>query len=191
MIELDEQEKLVVRELIKDPRLSDNQISKQTRVPVMTVNRKRKALEQKGLLNYFCYLDTSRYGTGALPARQLYIIKFKIGITKQELLEKLLSDPLTKTFFTSHEYESHLGEKDGSLVWATILEGGKGNEIVEVFNGHIVNFIRKYFGEDSIIELYVVRLTTQFRLFHNYLPLINMENGKIKKKYPSENLFVE
>lgn len=191
MIELDEQEKLIVRELIKDPRLSDNQIAHLTQVPVMTVNRKRKALEQKGLINYFCYLDTSRYGTGSLPARQLYVIKFKIGLTKKELLEKLTVDPMTKTFFTNHEYESHIGEKDGSLVWATVLEGGKGNEIVEIFNGHIVNFIRRHFGEDSILELYVVRLTTQFRVFHNYLPLLNMENGKIKKKYPNENLFIE
>ena len=60
MRQLDEQERRIVRELIKDPRISDNQIAKNTRVPVMTVNRKRKLLEEKGLLNYYCYLDTSR-----------------------------------------------------------------------------------------------------------------------------------
>ena len=188
---LDEQEKLVIRELIKDPRLSDNQIGKITRVPVMTVNRKRKLLEKEGLLNYYCYLDTSRYGISVLPARQLYMVKFKIGITKKEFIDNILKDPLIKTFGIVHIYESFVGEKDGQLVWVLVIEGGKGQEIVEIFNGKIVPLLYQYFGNDCITETFAVRLTTQLQLLHNYLPLLNTEEGKIKKNWPNEFIFID
>ena len=191
MKNLDEQEKKIVRALIKDPRLSDNQVSKLTRVPVMSVNRKRKALEKDGILNYFCYLDTSRYGLNILPARQLYIVKLKIGITKKNFIDIIKKDPVTRNANTSFIYESYVGEKDGHLVWAVVIEGGKGNEIVEIFNGKFVPMLKKNFGNDSIVEVFTVRLTSQLRLLHNYMPLINMENGKIKKEWLDDYIFVD
>ena len=54
---LDEQEIKIVRELIKDPRLSDNKPAKKTGIPVMTVNRKRKRLGAEKLLRYYVSLD--------------------------------------------------------------------------------------------------------------------------------------
>ena len=39
---IDEQEKLIIKALIRNPRSSDNQISKTTKVPVRTVYRKEK-----------------------------------------------------------------------------------------------------------------------------------------------------
>ena len=188
---LDEQERKIIAELIKNPRLSDNKVAKLSKVPVMTVNRKRKILEKEGLLNYFCYLDTSRYGLNTLPARQLYLIRLKIGITKKEFIEKINSDSLTKTSNTACMYESFVGEDDGNLIWMLILEGGKGKEIMEIFNGQIVPMIKKYFGEDSIEETKTVRLTTQLRHLHNYMPLQNIENGIIKKEWPNEYLFID
>ena len=93
MRQLDEQEKSIVKALIRDPRLSDNQVSKLTKVPVMSVNRKRKKLEEE-VLFYYTSLDTSRYGLDVLPARQLYILTLKIGITKALFVEKILHEPL-------------------------------------------------------------------------------------------------
>ena len=188
---LDKQEKLIIRELIKDPRISDNQVGKITKVPIMTVNRKRKLLEKEGLLNYYCYLDTSRYGISVLPARQLYMVKFKIGITKKEFINKMMKDPFSKTFGTTHIYESYVGEKDGQLVWVLVIEGGKGQEIVEIFNGNIVNLLKQHFGDDCITETFAIRLTTQLQLLHNYLPLLNSEDGKIKKAWPDEYIFID
>jgi len=188
---LDEQETKIVRELIKNPRASDNQIGKNTGVPIMTVNRKRKKLEEQGLLSYFTYLDTSRYGTKALPARQLYVIKFKIGITKKQFMDVVLSSPEARTEFTTHIFESFLGEKDGQLMWSAILEGGEGREIVEFFNGRLVPFFEKHFGEDCIIENFAYRLTSHIRLLHNYMPTENMRNGMIKKDWVDENIYVE
>jgi len=191
MKSLDEQERKIVKALIKNPRLSDNQVSKLTKVPVMSVNRKRKALENDNILNYFCYLDTSRYGLGILPARQLYIIKLKIGITKKSFIDILKKDPLIRNSSTSFIYESYVGEKDGHLVWAVVIEGGKGNEIVEIFNGEFVPMLKKNFGADSIIEVSTVRLTSQLKLLHNYMPLINMEKGRIKKEWLDDYIFVD
>jgi len=68
---LDEQEHMIVRALIRDSRLSDNQIGKQTGVPTPTVRRKRKRLEEAGLLSYFCALDMQETGTGKLVPASL------------------------------------------------------------------------------------------------------------------------
>ena len=46
------QERRIIRNLIKNPRISDNKISKITGIPTITVNRKRKKLEAEGLLHY-------------------------------------------------------------------------------------------------------------------------------------------
>ena len=47
---LDEQEKAIVRRLIRDPRESDNGVGELTGVNVRTVSRKRQRLEQEGIL---------------------------------------------------------------------------------------------------------------------------------------------
>src|SRR5437764_633352 len=59
---LDEQERLIVRHLIRDPRESDNGIGEATGVNVRTVGRKRQKLEQAGILGYFTHLDLSSRG---------------------------------------------------------------------------------------------------------------------------------
>ena len=78
MKELDDFERKVVKELIRNPRISDNQIAKNVKMPVMTVNRKRKGLEEEGYLRYFTSLDTGEHGTGKFRAKQIYCVKFKI-----------------------------------------------------------------------------------------------------------------
>ena len=50
---LDNQEIKIVKALIRNPRISDNQIGLRTGVPIRTVNRKRKKMEEKGLLKYY------------------------------------------------------------------------------------------------------------------------------------------
>ena len=44
MRDLDKKEKLIIKELVKNPRISDNQIAKNTGLAVKSVNRKRKKL---------------------------------------------------------------------------------------------------------------------------------------------------
>ena len=52
-MEFDEQKKLIIKALIKDPRMSDNNIGKLTKVPIRTVSRKRKKLGQNNEISYY------------------------------------------------------------------------------------------------------------------------------------------
>jgi len=101
---LDEQERMIVRALVRDSRLSDNQIGKLTGVPTPTVRRKRKRLEAAGLLNYYCALDMQETGTGYFGARHLYVIKFRIGITLKQIVDEIKSEPNVRTIFTDLIY---------------------------------------------------------------------------------------
>ena len=46
-------------------------------------------------------------------------------------------------------------------------------------------------GRDSIEKVFTIRLSDPIRIFHNYLPLLNMDKGFIKKDWPDELIFVE
>ena len=76
---LDGQEEKIARMLIRNPRLSDNAIGRMAEIPAMTVNRKRKRLEDEGLLSYFAAINMGPKGTGRFRSRYLYLIKFKLA----------------------------------------------------------------------------------------------------------------
>jgi DNA-binding Lrp family transcriptional regulator len=189
-LQLDEQEKKIVRELIRNPRASDNQISKKTSVPVMTVNRKRKKLEERGLLYYFTYINNTNRGTGLYHARQLYIVKFKIGLTREKYLQMIESDKRLKETNAKHIVESFIGEKDGHLALMLIMEAKSEGQLVEIFNGDVVENFKKNFGEDCIDDVSTVKLNLPIRVLHNYLPYINMTNGKMKEEWGDNWIFV-
>lgn len=189
--ELDRQEKLIVRELIRNPRISDNQIAKNAKIPVMTVNRKRKALEREDVLRYFTSLDTGEHGTGKYEAKQLYIIKFKIGITRQQFIKEVEEDKGLLSFSSCYISLSYLGEKDGHLSYMLILDAETESKLLDEFNGRLVPYIKKTFGDDCIRELITMRITNTLRRHHNYIPMVNMENGIIKKNWPNEYIFVD
>lgn len=190
MRELDDAEVKIVRELIRNPRISDNQIAKKTKVPVMTVNRKRKKLEDEGLLTYYTYLNTSEEGTGIFHARQMYIVKFKSGITRDMFLTGLFGEKRLREFNAKFIVESYLGEKDGQITHILILEAKTESELIEIFNGEIIPLYKKLFGEDTVKEVITARVTVPIRFFHNYLPLLNMEKGKIKEEWSNDYIFV-
>ena len=179
MVEFDAQEVKIVRELIRNPRISDNQLAKNTRIPVMTVNRKRKKMEQGEIIRYYTSIKYEEEATGIFHARQLYIIKLKIGLTREIYLDKIKSDKELLGFSAEHIAESYVGEKDGHLALMIIMDAKTETELIESFNGKFVTNIQKLFGEDAIKEVITTKLNIPIRLHHNYLPLINMEKGKI------------
>jgi len=191
MEELDENQRKIVRELIKDTRISDNKIAKNTGIPVMTVNRKRKLLEEKNLLRYYTSFDTGIYGLGKFKAKELFIIKFKLGITKDMFIDKVEMEKKMMPFFADYISSSYLGEKDGHLALIVVLAAETDRELTEEFNGKIVPFIRQKLGQDVIKEVTTVSINTSLRRHHNYLPLINMEKGKMKKDWPDDWIFVD
>ncbi len=189
--ELDESERKIVRELIKNPRISDNQIAKNTKVPVMSVNRKRKLLEKEGLLRYFASFDTGEFGTGTFKAKQLYIIKFKIGITREDYINKVEKDKRFQQFNASYTSLSYLGEKDGHLALVMVLDAETDSLLVDEFSGKIIPHLKEKLGNDCIREIITTKISNTLRRHHNYLPDINMQDGVIKKDWPDEWIFVD
>jgi len=189
-VEIDQQEHLIIRELIKNPRISDNQISKNTNVPVKTVNRKRKILEKKGLLYYFTYLNNGPHGTDSFTAKQQYIITFKLGITRKQIIEAMKKESPTKIEL-KHIAECSLGERDGHAIVAMTIESRLISDIIEIFNAEIAPKFKRLFGEDVVIKTDVLTLNVPLIMLHNYMPLTNIYNGKIKEDWPDELIFVD
>jgi hypothetical protein len=190
MRELDEQEKLIVRQLIRDPRESDNGIGELTDVNVRTVGRKRQRLEQEGVLSYYTQLDLSARGTGQFNTRHLYIVKFKIGVTYKQLTEDIQREPFVRSIFTEIIFESHIAEIDGKLAMLMFIDGASDTEIVQTVQEKLIPSLLKNHGENSIEEISTVRLLAPVRVMRNYLPFVNMENGYIKKDWPNDAIYV-
>jgi hypothetical protein len=72
-----------------------------------------------------------------------------------------------------------------------IVEGESDSDIVESIQGKIVPSLQKNHGEDSIVELRTLRVLDPIRREHNYLPLVNMEDGFLKKDWPDDAIFAE
>jgi len=190
MRELDEQERLIVRQLVRDPRESDNGIGELTDVNVRTVGRKRQRLEQEGILSYYTQLDLSAQGSGQFNTRHLYIVKFRIGVTYKQLTEDIQREPFVRSIFTEIIFESHIAEIDGKLAMLMFIDGASDTEIVQTVQEKLIPSLLKNHGENSIEEISTMRLLSPVRVMRNYLPFVNMENGYIKKDWPNEAIYV-
>jgi len=190
MKELDEQERLIVKQLIRDPRESDNGIGEITGVNVRTVGRKRQRLEQEGILSYYTQLDLSAQGANQFNTRHLYIIKFKIGVTYKQLTEDIQREPFVRSIFTEIIFESHIAEIDGKLAMLMFIDGASDTELVQTVQEKLIPSLLKNHGENSIEEISTIRLLSPVRVMRNYLPFVNMESGYIKKDWPDEAIYV-
>jgi hypothetical protein len=190
MRELDPQEMLIVGQLIRDPRESDNRIGEITGVNVRTVGRKRQRLEQENLLSYYTQLDLSVHGTGQFNTRHLYIIKFRVGITYRQITEDISREPSGRTIFTEIIFESHIAEIDGKLALLLFIDGASDTDIVQTVQEKLIPRLQANHGADSIEEISTIRLLSPVRVMRNYLPRFNMENGYIRKDWPDEAIYV-
>jgi len=182
-MEFDEQEKLIIKALIKDPRMSDNNIGKLTKVPIRTVSRKRKKLEQDNKINYYVSVNQKD------RIRHLYMVKFRIGMTKNKLIEEIKKEPKIKSLFTEIIHQSTFAEIDGHTTILMRVEGSSDEEISENFNGKILPLMLKNHGADSVIEVSTIRLSEPIRIFHNYLPFINIKHGKLMPDWPLDSIY--
>ncbi len=190
MRKFDKHEEKILRELIRNPRISDNQIAKNTKIPVTTVNRKRKRLEEEGFINYYVDVIDEGFEKGQHNARQLYIIKLKEGITRQKYIEEIQKSHNFKEVNPKYHAESYLGEKDGRFALILIVEAKSDDELVEIFQGNIIPGIKKRHGNDCINDIITAKVTFPFRIHHNYLPLFNMKKGTINKDWLNEWIYV-
>ncbi len=184
---LDDFEQRIIKQLVKNPRISDNQISKITKIPVKTVNRKRKKLEEEGVLTYTTIVN---YGTvGVFGTTQLYLVIFKEGVTKKSLVDFLNSIDYN-THLIKHIDSCFVGEFEGNSTIVFIIQSRLDKDVVEIFNADIVSMINSKFGSQAIKDVKVLRINDLISLNHNYLVTRNMHNGRIKPDWPDDKIFV-
>lgn len=191
MRKLDEQERIIIRELIRDPKMSDNQISLKTGVPLKSVNRKRKNLEFDNIINYFLHVNNCASGTGSFGGMDMYVIKLKHGISRKEFIEFLKNTNSRNPHRAKHIFSTYIGNMGSNLAIVKIIKSRLHSDIPEIFNCDIVPEIRKHFGEDSVIDTTVIHLDEAFRLLHNYMPMVNMKDGRIAEHWPDDLIFVD
>lgn len=191
MRKLDIQDKQIIRALVRNPRCSDNKVSALTGVPVRTVSRKRARLEQEGVLSYSTVVEMQASGTGRFTTQHMLIIKFKLGITRNQIVAEIRSEPNVVNVFYELIRYSYIAETDGHIALVMVVEGESDSDIVESVQGKIVPSLQKNHGEDSIVELRTLRVLDPIRREHNYLPLVNMEDGFLKKDWPDDAIFAE
>jgi DNA-binding Lrp family transcriptional regulator len=188
--EFDEQERLIVRHLIRDPRESDNGIGEATGVNVRTVGRKRQKLEQAGILSYFTHVDLTGTGAGQFTARHLYIIKFRIGVTYNQMLEDIRREPFVRSVFTEVIFESHIAEIDGHVAMLLFIDGASDTDIVQTVQEKIIPSLQRNHGEESIEEIQTIRVLAPVRAVRNYVLPVNMDAGYIRKDWPDDAIYV-
>ena len=191
MSSLDDQERHIVRALIRNPRCSDNRISALTGVPVRTVSRKRARLEQEGVLSYYTAIEMQAEGTGRFSTQHMLMIKFKLGITRSQIVQEIRSEPNVADVYSELIRDSYIAEMDGHIALVMVVEGESDSDVAENVQGKIIPSLQKNHGEDSIQELRTIRLLDPIRRLHNYLPMVNMNEGFINEEWPDDAIFVE
>lgn len=186
----DDQEKAIIRALIRDPRMSDHAVSEGTGVPAKTVGRKRHRLESEGVLSYHTMVNMMEGGAGHFNTCHLYIIKFRLGITKRQIVDEIKNEPNIKSVFTELILQSHIAEMDGRITLLMLVEGKDDSDVVESMQGKIIPSLRKNHGEDSIEDVQTIRVLAPIRIMRNYIPMVNMESGLMKSDWPDEAIFV-
>jgi len=186
---LDKYDAAIVRELIIDPKLSDNQISKRSKIPVKTVNRKRKLLEQNGLINYYVSVNNGPKGTSELNASVMYLISFKFGIFRKQFLD-IYQSALPLARYSKHIDFKLLGESDGHLMLVIYIKSRTHEDLIEIFNADIVDKLRKHLGADCIDSVKSIPISSELSVHHNYDPIVNMRKGKIDPDWSKELIFV-
>ena len=190
MRDFDEQERLILRALIRNPRSSDNRISALTGVPVRTVSRKRSRLEDEGILSYYAAVDMQASGSGRFNTQHMITIKFKLGITRSQIIEEIRNEPNVANVFSELIRDSYIAETDGHVALVMVVEGESDSDVVESVQGKIVPSLQKNHGTDSIVELRSIRLLGSIRRDHNYLPMVNMARGILREGWPDEAIFL-
>ena len=188
--DLDEQERKILRALVRDPRQSDNAVGEATGVNVRTVSRKRQRMEEEGILSYYANIDLTATGTRQYNTRHLYTIKFRIGVSHKQLLEDIQREPAVRSVFTEVLFESHIAEIDGKLAMLLFIDGESDLDIVQTVQEKLIPSLRRNHGEDSIEEVSTVRILSPVRCMRNYVLPVNMEGGFVRPDWPDEAIYV-
>ncbi len=179
----DRQERLILAELVKNPRISDNSISRATGIAIKTVNRKRKLMEERGLVQYICRIVHGPPGTGEYAGRAILVVQFAPGIYRQRFLQRY-----TEQNFLSG-YRKHiscmwLAEMEGMLCLAILLESRKASDIIEIFNAELCRRLEENFGSACVKRCIHLPLAADLVYFNNYEQVSGMQNAYVRSGQP-------
>lgn len=191
-LNIDDKDKAVLREIVRDPSVSDNFIAKRTKIPVKTVNRRRRKMQERGILFYFSGVNNdTKSGTGAFGARQFVTLYFNYGVSRQQVLDILSRhEVVADNILKKHILIDWIGEKDARVTYNVLLESRVDSDIVEIINVDIIPKLQEALGKDCIANIDVVPHLTLLRIMHNYIPFYNMHNGKLRKDISDDEIFV-
>jgi DNA-binding Lrp family transcriptional regulator len=184
--QLDAQSIQIIKALIIDPRASDNAISRQTGIPVVTVNRKRKLLESSNALLYKTSLNSNMHQLFS----QMYILKLAQGITRQQYDKAMNASPIARASHARFIRQAYLGEKDGHLAVILILEAKTLSELTDQFNAKLVPFFKQSLGDSAIVSIETMPLLHTIREDTNYVLDVNVYHGKLTPTWPMEFITV-
>lgn len=183
---LDDVERAIVRELVKNPRTTDKHIRDATGIALRTISRRRRRLEDEGLIRYSAEVE---HGLDGQVSRHLYIIRFRLDIPLSDIRARV-SNPSMITENTDIIYESHIAEVDGRLALLLVVEGAREADVVESVHDKLLPRLIENHGKDAIEGISTICLLDTIRRQRNYLPGINTEGSAIRKDWPASSIFV-
>ncbi len=191
MENFDDQERAILRALIRNPRTSDNRIATTTGVPVRTVRRKRTRMENEGRVRYYAAIDRERGRDGtALTTQHMVNIKFRLGVTRAQIEEEIRNEPNVANVFSELIRDSYLAETDGHIALVMIIEGASDSDVADSLQGKILPSIQNNHGGDCIQEVRTMRILGLIRREHNYLPKVNMPGANLDASWPDEAIYL-
>lgn len=188
---LQEKDKLILSELVRNPRATDKAISQKTNIPIKTVNRRRKSLEEKNVITYMASVNNFTTGTQVFNAISTFTFYFNYGITRDALF-KIIS---SHTFASNNAVKKHIfvdevGEKDGRAVYSCFLVSRVQSDMIEILNAEILPLFDVELGHNPIFKIDEIKVYSMNKIFHNYFLNGNIENGRIKESFHDSDLFI-
>jgi hypothetical protein len=120
----------------------------------------------------------------------MIIIKFELGVTRSQIVQEICNEPNVANVFSELIRDSYMAEADGHIALVMVVEGESDSDVAESLQGKIIPSLKKNHGDSSIVELRTIRLLGSIRREHNYLPMVNMEDGVMRRDWPDEAIFV-
>ncbi|HKB92559.1 MAG TPA: hypothetical protein VKC60_18735 [Opitutaceae bacterium] len=188
---LDEHEKAIARQLIRNPRATDKSISVATGIQLRSVGRKRQKLEKEGLLRYWTTVDPSARSTIQSRAKHVYILKLGLGIGFDDAMKAVLSDP-KQMDFGDLITDGYCGEIDGRLAFIFFVEGENDRSILQDLHKRLISKMVAEHGKEFLEDISTLRIVRQVRTLRNYLTGSeqNLDGGTIRAEWPDQAIYV-
>lgn len=166
---IDVKNEQIIRELVKDSRVSDVVIAQKTNIPVATVQKRRQSLEDKRIISTMTYVNHYVDGPQKTGGKALVILHLAKGISKVTFLHAFGNMERDKSeWFSRHVSSSSYGEQDGQVVWTLVVESRIQQDIVEILNADVYPMLKQYLGANALDSWKHIPLVGHLRLLHNY-----------------------